>query len=101
LKAKILIASTLKPVWDPRAYEKLGKSLASTSEYEVEIIGSGQDAPEDKKVKFHPIPFERRLFKRLTNQIKILRIICTVRPDVLIISTHELIISAVLYRFPV
>ena len=96
--AKIIIASTLKPIWDPRAYEKFGKSLAGTKKYTVEIIGSGHNIPNDPDIAFHPVNQTGGLIGRLIGQLKILRILLRQKPDLLIITTHELIIPAVIIQ---
>lgn len=98
MKAKIVIASTLKPVWDPRAYEKIGKSLVKSGKYEVSIIGSGVDVPDDNTIKFYNHQIDRSILSRVILQLKIYWQLLKIKPDLLIIGTHELILPAVFYK---
>ncbi len=90
-KRRIVIASVLKPVNDPRMFEKMGQSLAQ--HYEVHIFGTkaSTDISSDS-VFFHPISAYQRLsFDRLLSPAKILRGILHIKPSVIIICTHELL----------
>jgi len=99
LKAKIVIASTLKPVIDPRAYEKMGKSLVATNLYEVHIIGSKPTIEEDS-IFLHPITtFAKGKSHRILLPWRILKLIFRLRPTILIINTHELLLIGVIYKF--
>ena len=61
MNAKIIIASTLKPVIDPRAYEKIGKSIAETGKYEIDILGSYPTTDESiAGITLHPIKFHSK-----------------------------------------
>ena len=98
--AKILIASTLKPVSDTRGYYKIAKSLAKSGKYIVEIIG-GPPRPkiELDNIKLHPQPlYSRNLISRLQLRWKIFGKIIRIRPDLLIITSHELLVIAAVYR---
>jgi glycosyl transferase family 1 len=98
LKAKIAIASTLKPVIDPRAYEKIGNSLALGG-YEVHIIGSQPTATANSKTaSFYSFKRPGNILSRLTLPWKTLRRIVKIKPRVLIITTHELLFIGTLYK---
>jgi len=90
-KSRIVIASILKPVNDTRMTEKLGGSLLQ--HYDVHIIGfPAAHTRLDGMLTVHPLPFFKRLsFKRLLARIKVLSKTVRLRPDVFIITTHELL----------
>jgi glycosyltransferase involved in cell wall biosynthesis len=97
-KRRIVIASVLKPVNDTRMAEKIGLSLSGTRQFEVHIIGYQAPAP-GPDLFVHPLPPFRRLsLSRLLIPWKIMRTIRTVRPALLIITTHELLIPAMLLK---
>lgn len=100
-KRRIVIASVLKPVDDVRMFEKMGQSLAEW--YDVHIIGyPGHTPPAYPGICFHPLTkFNRLSLKRLITPWKILRTVLALRPSVLIITTHELLVIAVLTKFMV
>src|SRR6187551_1688231 len=99
-KRRIVLASILKPVNETRMFEKLGTTLGDTGEYDVFIIGA---APTLKTVypniSFlnHPT-FSRLSLRRLIEPWAILRKLIKVKPDVVIICTHELLLIASLYK---
>jgi len=96
-KRRIVLASVLKPVNDPRMSEKIGPSLAQR--YEVHLIGQPGNNSSGAPVFAHPIgPFTRLSFARLFAPLKILRQILTLKPEVLIICTHELLVMAVVAK---
>jgi glycosyltransferase involved in cell wall biosynthesis len=99
-KKKILIASILKPVNDTRMYEKMGVSLAKSGTYEVNILGYAiKQLPIDKRINFHPIfNFPRLSFKRILAGKKCYGLLKKLNPEVLIINTHELLLTAVWYK---
>jgi hypothetical protein len=98
-KRTILLTSVLKPADEPRMYERMGQSLAANG-YEVFIAGFPPTAakPIDG---IHFLPhntFNRISFSRITVRFKILRKVLSIKPDLLIICTHELIGVGLLYR---
>ncbi len=96
-KRRIVLASVLKPVNDPRMSEKIGPSLAQR--YEVHLIGQPANSSNGSSVFAHPIgPFTRLSFARLFAPLKILRQILLLKPEVLIICTHELLFIAVVAK---
>lgn len=99
-KQRILIASTLKPVDDTRAYEKFACALSQQGNVEVFIAGY----PSINKPVYpniHFLPYKK--FGRLTLYRWVLPLIVfkkarEVKPEVLIVNTHELLIVAVVSR---
>ena len=94
-KRRIVIASVLKPVDDTRMFEKMGESLSP--HYEVHIIGFPTSSPErmTREIKIHPLPpFKRLSVQRVRAAWQALRIIIGLEPDLLIITTHELLLPA-------
>ena len=100
-KRRIVLASVLKPVDDTRMFEKLGTSLASSGIYEVYIIGYPSlktvEAPQNSTL-FPLRPFKRISLQRLIAPFKILEKTIQVKPDILIVNTHELLIVGLLYK---
>ncbi|MCA6074624.1 glycosyltransferase [Fulvivirga sedimenti] len=92
-RKRIVFASVLKPVDDPRTYLKLAKSLVPSGKYDVNIIGFPGKAPIiDPEINFIPLePFPRKSLKRLLITTKIEKLIRRLEPDLLIINTHELL----------
>ena len=99
-KRRIVLASILKPVNDTRMFEKIGVSLAQSSEYEVHIIGYPIDASiSESNIHFHPLPrFKRLSVGRFAARLKTLKFIIKVKPEILIVTTSELLGVAVLIR---
>ncbi len=99
-RKRIVLASVLKPINDTRMFEKLGVSLTDTEAYEMTIIGY----PCIHKIShpnIHFIPhksFKRISIGRLLAPLKALKEILQVKPEALIINTHELLIVAILNR---
>ena len=98
-KKKIAIASVLKPADDVRAFEKMAMTLVKAG-YEVYLIGM----PATTRVSPPGIhflelaPFHRLHFKRLLAPLVIGQKIRKVRPEVLIVNTHELLVVNFLNR---
>lgn len=96
---KVLLASVLKPVTDSRMYEKIGRTLAETEEFEVHIAGSATSVPVTKKIIFHPLyKFPRISTGRIFAQLPFIRLARGIRPDLIIVCTHELLFAAILYK---
>lgn len=100
MRKKIVIASTLKPVNDVRAYEKLAQSIAKTNKYQVNIIGNGgKKEHDDKRISFYAHLINRNsVLKRIVLREKIFFKILKQRPQLLIITTHELLNIAFLIK---
>jgi len=102
--SRIVIASVLKPVDETRMFEKLGSSLSEKGNYEIHIVGFPSRATppiQSNSIQLHTIskePFTRLSLKRLAAPWKVFRIVMNLKPAYLIITTHELLIVAVLCR---
>lgn len=95
-KKTILIASVLKPVDDVRHFRKIARSLASANKYQIFIIGKGLTKNSNSpNIQFLPSgQFSRFSLRRLSVQIRLLRAIVKHRPDILLITTPELLFTA-------
>lgn len=87
----VLIASSLKPVKDVRAWEKLGRSLRETNTYSVNIIGfSGKMLEQENDVNFFSSESSfHSKWKRVTSQLRFTRLLFQIRPKILICCTYE------------
>lgn len=100
LKKRIVIASVLKPVSDTRMTEKIAATLSQDAALDVHVIGYPASYSTNEKITLHSFaPFGRLSLKRLTTPIKILQIICVLKPSVLIVATHELLGIALLAKW--
>lgn len=99
-RPKLVIASILKPVDDTRMYEKFGKSLGQTNKYEINIIGFWTKKKSDfSNIIFHPIfNFKRLSWKRLFLSFTYLIALVKIRPKIIIITTHELLLPSLFYK---
>ncbi|MEQ8517520.1 MAG: hypothetical protein RLN79_15055 [Cytophagales bacterium] len=99
-KKKVLIASVLKPVNEPRMYKKLGLSLAEFSNLDVHIAGFNSNIKQrDNKITFHPIfNFKRISLARMQANNKFSALLNRIKPDILIVNTFELLNSAIRYK---
>lgn len=99
-KIQVVIASTLKPVDDPRTYKRFGLSMAKTNKYAINIIGfDTKNKSSHPDIIFHPSGlFSRMSIKRVLLKWKILRKVINLKPKILIIQTHELIIPAIIFK---
>ena len=99
-KIKILIASVLKPVDDVRSFQKIGRSLAQTNKYAVNIIGfKSKKINKYENISFHPIfNFNRTSIYRLTASWKYYKEYIKVKPEIVIVSSPELLLVNYLIR---
>ena len=99
-KQRIVLASVLKPVDDVRMFEKIGKSLSAITGHDVFIIGYPSKAlGADLKITFIPLPaFDRLSLKRMWMPMLILKKVYKLKPEIVIVNTHELLIVAMLIR---
>jgi glycosyltransferase involved in cell wall biosynthesis len=100
-KNRVAIASVLKPVKDPRAYFRFGISLRETNKYEINIIGfSTKSEPPEGDIHFHTIFSKQRTHpKRLFVSWAFLVKIWKIRPEILIVTTYELLPVSVLAKW--
>ncbi len=99
-KVQIVIASTLKPVDDPRSYDRFGLSMAKTNKYAINIIGFGtKNKCKHQDIHFTPLGnFHRLSIKRWWSKWRIYQLWTSLKPDLIVVQTHELLIPAVLYK---
>ncbi len=99
-KRRIVIASVLKPLDDTRMFEKMGSSLASIDDYEIFIIGQAvKSIPAHPSIQFLPLHSVKRLsLSRLLLPIKIGLKLFQLKPQLLIVNSHELLIVSIANR---
>jgi glycosyltransferase involved in cell wall biosynthesis len=101
-KIPVLIASSLKPLKDTRAWEKLGLSLRETNKYDLNIIGFSSKITErfEGARIFTSLYNKSSTWERVFSQMRFLRSILKVRPKILIVCTYDyLLVSSLLKRF--
>jgi glycosyltransferase involved in cell wall biosynthesis len=98
-KRTIAIASVLKPADDVRAFTKMALTLAAAG-HEVYLIGMPSTTPvTPPNVHFLELsPFSRLDFQRILAPFRVLRKARKVKPEVLIVNTHELLLVSFLNR---
>lgn len=95
---RIVIASVLKPVDDTRMFEKIGRSLSDAG-YDVHVCGFPTTAKNQSRISWHPLPhFHRIGWSRLSAPLMLFRKIKSLRPALLIITTHELLFVGLLLK---
>lgn len=89
----------LKPADDTRMLEKIGPTLAKAG-FDVSIVArSGSNPVVTPGITLFPVPAFRRIsFNRLLAPWRIFRKINTVKPDILIINTPELLFIGALQK---
>jgi len=99
-KTKIVIASVLKPVDDVRNYKKIASSLAANENYRIIILGiGGNSQPESSQIIFKSWrKFNRLSFDRLRVQRAFWKTMKQEKPDLIICTTFELLLTSVLFR---
>lgn len=99
-KRRIVIASLLKPIDDTRMFEKMGVTLSDAGDYEIFIMGyPSKVKPVYPNIHFFPhLPFARISVKRIFAPLRIASKIHKVKPEILVVNTHELLIVAVANR---
>lgn len=90
----------LKPVDDARMFEKMGRTLADTGDYDVHIIGFPSDGPQSyPNVYLHPSErFPRLGFQRILEPFRIFRKLRELDPGAVIVTTHELLLTAMVFK---
>lgn len=98
-KKKIVIASVLKPVDEVRMYGKIAISLANQG-HEVHVYGRAtSQSKQTSTILLHPQLLKDRLsLHRLILPWKLLFKWFSVKPDLLIVCTHELLFVALIYK---
>ncbi len=96
-KKKIVIASVLKPVDEPRMFGKIAMALAKNG-HEVIVFGLGQ-TQNVQSVECIGHSLKNRLsFDRFGKPWSMLRQWLQLKPDILMICTHELLGAALVYK---
>jgi glycosyltransferase involved in cell wall biosynthesis len=87
----IVIASSLKPATDVRAWGKLGISLRETSKYKVNIIGfSAKKIEKSNEVNFYSsFAYNRSRWNRLLALARFTQLLLKIKPQLLICCTCE------------
>ncbi|MEM6643677.1 MAG: hypothetical protein AAF616_11915 [Bacteroidota bacterium] len=100
MNKKIVIASVLKPVDDVRSYWKIAQSLRQANKYEINIIGNASKSiKQESKITFHAHRLRRTQYlKRIAIRYSIIQKTLRIKPDLLIISTHELLMCALVLK---
>ena len=97
---RILLASLLKPINDTRMYEKLGLSVSKLPGTHIHICGYSAPEPASApaNISFHPIfRFKRLSVGRFTAHLSYYRLLLSVKPAIVIVCTHELLLTTLLY----
>jgi glycosyltransferase involved in cell wall biosynthesis len=99
-KTKIVIASVLKPVDDVRNYEKIGCSLAKLKDCEITMLGvASKKNSQNENIQFLPWrSFDRLSIGRLNVQLAFVKKLFILKPQLVIVTSHELLIMAVIGR---
>ncbi|MDQ4141017.1 MAG: glycosyltransferase [Bacteroidota bacterium] len=99
-KTRILLSSMLKPVNDTRMFEKIGSTLAGLPHTEVHIVGFPGKIPVTTiPIIFHPFFYFKRIsWGRIKAQWQYWKLLRQIKPDLLIIGTHELLLISFFYK---
>lgn len=98
---RILLASLLKPINDTRLYEKLAMSVSKLPAVQVHICAFAAPIPDQAaaNIRFHPVfDFKRLSTARFTAQAAYYRVLNKIKPHLIIVSTHELLLASLLYK---
>ncbi|HEY8934113.1 MAG TPA: hypothetical protein VIM65_02800 [Cyclobacteriaceae bacterium] len=99
-KRRIAIASILKPVDDTRMFEKLAQSLVQSGFYEVHVLGYPTKLDSSfPNIHLHASKnFKRLSVRRIIQPFIVLKKLLQLKPQSLIVSTHELLFVAVIFK---
>jgi hypothetical protein len=99
-KNVVVIASALKPVTDPRMYEKIGMALVRRENHEVHVMGfCSRKHVRQPNMYFHVLLCANRLsWKRFTVSLKYYKKLLQVRPDVIVVNSPDLLIVTIIYK---
>ena len=96
----VLIASSLKPAKDTRAWGKLGLSLRETGLYRLNFMGFSQiplENCEDEKY-YYSLSKGYSKWGRIFSQLKFASVLVKVLPEILIVCTYEYLPLASFFR---
>ena len=90
----IVITSLLKPVTDPRMYEKMARSISKNKKYDIHIFGQDiKGGILEKNITLHPHNCPPKLsFTRILLPFKIAFNIIKLKPEVVIVNSIDLLI---------
>jgi glycosyltransferase involved in cell wall biosynthesis len=96
----ILIASSLKPTQDTRAWGKLGISLRETNRYALNIIGFSAKKEENLSNATFYSSFAKPGFalSRVVSMLRLVQILVRIRPKILICCTYEFLPVASFFK---
>jgi glycosyltransferase involved in cell wall biosynthesis len=99
-RISVLIASSLKPAKDTRAWGKLGLSLRETGLYRLNFMGFSQLPLENYKDEnyYTSLSSTHSIWGRLYSQLKFVTILLKVRPKILICCTYEYLPAASFFK---
>ena len=99
-KHKVVLASLLKPVDDPRMFEKIGVSMAETNKYAINIIGfSTKNKVHHPNICFHPIfNFGRKSLQRLLAPMHYWKKLLKLKPELIIVNSHDLLLVSCAFK---
>jgi len=96
-----VIASVLKPIRDIRSYHKIGKTIISHFDTSLYLIGQAslhEDDTRSSLINSIPHSFHRTSLKRLFYPALYFLKLIKIKPNVIIICTHELLFASWAYR---
>ncbi len=96
----VLIASSLKPVKDTRAWGKLGLSLHKTGIFQVYFMGFSQNPEENCKDGnfYSSFSSQNSISKRVLSQVNFTRTLFKLRPKTLVVCTYEYLPLATFFK---
>ncbi|MBC7391376.1 MAG: hypothetical protein H7329_19405 [Opitutaceae bacterium] len=97
---KIVIGSVLKPLTDVRHYYKIALSLTKLPNAKITILARQvQDAPTNPAIELKSItPAQYSLIQRFLATYLFIGRLFRIRPNIIIVCTHELLIAAIIYK---
>jgi glycosyltransferase involved in cell wall biosynthesis len=99
-KNVVVIASALKPVTDPRMYEKMGMALVRRGNHEVHVMGfCSRKHVCVPNMYFHVLLCANRLsWERFTVSLKYYKKLLEVKPDIIVVNSPDLLIVTTVYK---
>lgn len=99
---KIVIASVLKPANDVRSWDRIGHTLWQNSDYSIYLVGNGLSRNIQGYHRLHFETFNHKvtgIISRFRVQREFYHILEKLHPDLIIITTPELLPLSFLYKF--
>jgi glycosyltransferase involved in cell wall biosynthesis len=96
---RVVLASVLKPVDDTRMVEKMAVSLTRDGRFAVTVIGYGKSENAMPGISIYGLgEFKRVSVARLLAPLQVLVKCYQVKPEILIVNTHELLVVGLANR---